>query len=222
VAGATLAVAVWAHTMAAGNLPGAPGLVAIWLMSALVVTALVGKPVSFRRMIGLLCAGQAGLHLLLSLVAGHGHAAPPPVNAETLRYAEVSMLEDRFSTAHAHRAGSADALTSGLGSLLGDVLSPAGLRMTALHLLAAAVVGLYLATAERLLWVFLRHVAATARRQLELGLHRVLRLLLVCSLRPYRTAVVLLSWPPVRERGAVVAERSPVSRRGPPRMVLAA
>ena len=65
-----------------------------------------------------------------------------------------------------HTLGHADDLTSGLGGLLAELTSVDGLIMTAAHLAASVVLGLWLATGERLLWFGLCRIAYAARRGL--------------------------------------------------------
>ena len=156
LAAATLGVAVWAHSSADGNLPGSAGLVAIWALTTAVAAGLLARPASVRRVVLLLCSGQGVLHLLLSVVAGHG-ARPAPTSGPHY-YATHSMLADSAPAAATH--GMAAELTSGLGGLLGHLTSGAGLRMIATHLVAAAVVGLWLAAGEKALWSALTGLAA--------------------------------------------------------------
>src|SRR5688500_11945509 len=92
LAAATLGVAVWAHRSADGNLPGAAGLVVIWLCATAVVAPILGGPASYRRILALVPFGQFGLHLVLSVAAGHGpRPAPTPA---AVYYAEHSMLAE--------------------------------------------------------------------------------------------------------------------------------
>src|SRR5918997_298883 len=146
LAAATLWVAGWAHASANGNLPGWPGLVALWLLSTAVAAGLLGRPASFARVVTLVVAGQFGLHLLLSVGAGHG---PAPAASAANRYYETTSMLAESGSSGAHAAADAQALTTGLGGLLGEVTSADGLRMMAAHLVASVVVGLWLATGER-------------------------------------------------------------------------
>ena len=65
-------------------------------------------------------------------------------------------------------------MTGGLGGLLAELTSVEGLRMVAAHLIAATVVGLWLATGERVLWFCLRRIAYAARTGLA-ALRRILQ-----------------------------------------------
>lgn len=211
LAAATLGVAGWAHASAAGNLPGWVGLTALWLLAGVVAYGLLARPASYARIVLMVVGGQFGLHLLLSLTAGHGPSARPGVAAQY--YESTSMLAEPATAGAAHAAGDAAALTGGLGALLAEVTSAEGLRMTAAHLLAAAMVGLWLATGERVLWHCLRRVADAARTGLAEALRRVL------------SALAGLSRPePAREPGwferaidlRTVDWLTATPRRGPP------
>ena len=92
LAAATLGVAVWAHRSANGNLPGAAGLVVIWLGATAAVAPFLGRPASYRRVLALVLFGQFGLHLVLSIAAGHGPRPAP--TAASLYYTEHSMLAE--------------------------------------------------------------------------------------------------------------------------------
>lgn len=180
LAAATLWVAGEAHASADGNLPGWPGLVALWLLATAAAAGLLARPASFARIVTMVVVGQFGLHLLLSLVAGHGHAPAP--SAATRYYETTSMLAESGSSGAAHAAGDAQALTTGLGGLLGELTSAAGLRMVVAHLVASVVVGLWLATGERVLWFCLRRIATAARA----GLAGVLRRIIETAALPLR------------------------------------
>ena len=212
LAAATLGVAVWAHRSANGNLPGAAGLVVIWLAATAAVAPFLGRPASYRRVLGLVLFGQFGLHLVLSVAAGHGpRPAPTPAS---LYYAEHSMLAEPATGASA-AVGQADELTSGLGGLLAELTSADGLTMMAAHVGASVVLGLWLATGERLLWFALRRIAYAARRRLT-AVARALR----CALRPLPTPLCRpIVWLDA-DTGPQLIDWLLISpRRGPPRVV---
>lgn len=206
LAAATLGVAVWAHSSADGNLPGAGGLVAIWALSTAVAAGLLARPASVRRVVVLLCAGQGALHLLLSVLAGHGARPAPPTGPHY--YATHSMLAEAGPAAAAH--GSAVDLTSGLSGLLGHLTSGAGLHMIATHLVAATVVGLWLAAGEKALWSALAGLATAV----SAGVSTLLSLLLVTPV-PVATGPRAAYFPETfGGRGVDRLVRCP--RRGPP------
>jgi hypothetical protein len=181
LAAATLWVACEAHASANGNLPGWAGLGALWLLATAVAAGLLARPASYARVVTLVVAGQFGLHLLLTLVAGHGPA--PALSAASRYYATTSMLAESASSGEAHAAGDVGALTTGLGGLLAELTSAEGLRMTAAHLVAATVIGVWLGTGERVLWFCLRRIAYAARTGLAGALRRILAAAAI-ALRP--------------------------------------
>jgi len=212
LAAATLGVAVWAHRSADGNLPGATSLVIIWLCATAVVAPFLGRPASYRRVLALVLFGQFGLHLVLSVLAGHGpRPAPTPV---TLYYAEHSMLADPGGVA-SPALGHADDLTSGLAGLLAELTSVDGLTMMAAHVGASIVLGLWLATGERLLWFALRRIAYAARRRLT-AVEQVLR----WALRPLPTPSCRpIVWLNVDSDCRLIDWLLISPHRGPPRVV---
>lgn len=208
LASATLGVAVWAHRSADGNLPGPAAVAAIWVAAVAIAAAFLGRPASYAKVICILACGQAGLHVVLSLTAGHG--ARPAVSAAARHYATTSMLAERHVPSP-HEPG-ASALTDALGTLVGELASAQGLAMTGAHLGAAVLVGIWLATGERLLWVALRRVAAATRA----GVGALCRLVL--TLVPTTTPSVAphFSWPELHPDRRRVDWLSATSRRGPP------
>ena len=212
LAAATLGVAVWAHRSANGNLPGAAGLVVIWLCATAAVAPFLGRPASYRRVLALVLFGQFGLHLVLSVAAGHGpRPAPTPAS---LYYAEHSMLAGP-ATGTSAAVGQADDLTSGLGGLLAELTSVDGLTMMAAHIGASVVLGLWLATGERLLWFALRRIAYAARRGLT-AVEEVLRWALRPRPTPSRRRIV---WLDVDSDLHLIDWLLISPHRGPPRVV---
>jgi hypothetical protein len=212
LAAATLGVAVWAHSSADGNLPGAVGLAVIWLCATAAVAPFLGRPASYRRVLALVLFGQFGLHLVLSIAAGHGpRPAPTPV---TRYYAEHSMLAEPGGV-ESPAVGHAADLTSGLAGLLAELTSVHGLTMMAAHVGASVVLGLWLATGERLLWFALRRIAYAARRGLT-AVEQALR----WALRPLPTpSCRSIVWPDVDTDVGLIDWLLISPHRGPPRVV---
>ena len=121
LAGATLWVACWAHASANGNLPGLVGIGLLWLLTTAAAAGLLARPASYARIVTMVVSGQFGLHLLLSVTAGHG--SQPPASAANRYYATTSMLAEPAASGPGHPAGDAAALTGGLGGLLGELSS---------------------------------------------------------------------------------------------------
>ncbi len=126
-----------AHVSADGLLPSAPGFVALTLLCLAASGALMSRPAGALRLVTLTVLGQAGVHVALTLVAGHG-TVPSPTEHAVEPHAETSPL--------AH--------------LLSD-LTAANAPMMALHLAAAVGVGLWLAVGERALWTVLALTGAS-------------------------------------------------------------
>lgn len=138
-----------AHTSADGLLPGWPVLLLVAAATALACQPLLARPASTGRVVAIAVGAQTAVHLALSVTAGHrgDHAAPlrpvqplPPVT-----------LGDAHAAADLGASGPAQgpSLAESLAGLATD------LPMMLLHLVAAAVVGLWLARGERALWSLL-------------------------------------------------------------------
>lgn len=138
-----LLLAVVAHTTAGGQSPG-PVTVVVMLGGGILASgAGFGREATTSRVVALLVAGQAGMHLVMTAVSGHGEAPEPPPSS--------------LSGFLAHAAGH-----------LAEDLTPAEAPMALAHLVAAALVGLWLARGERVLWSLLRLLAGVARTALAL------------------------------------------------------
>jgi hypothetical protein len=144
---------VTGHVMADGLLPGPLGLTVLFTFSTLLAMPVLGRRVSSVRTVGLLVGGQTFIHLCLTMTAGHrgdarGHTATvAPAGLSQLPTVDgrrVGSLQDAY-------LGTPDgAVTPVLpGHLIGDLQAHA--PMMAVHLAAAALVGLWLAHGERLL-----------------------------------------------------------------------
>jgi hypothetical protein len=204
------------HVTADGLLPGPWLLGALLGFSVLVSAPLLSRPAGTLRLVSMLVGGQAAIHLVLSVTAGHagdaGSAAPSLRRATALGSLPV---------ADGHRVGSLQDAYQGMagqpamtpvvpvGHLINDMSAHA--PMMAAHLAAAALVGLWLAHGERCLWTVL---ALTGRRVLAAVL-----LLVPVPVSP-------TSWWCHAAAGAPAGPRSlwlvrPDSRRGPPSLLAA-
>jgi hypothetical protein len=149
-------VAVAAHVSADGRLPSASVLLVVCAVLAVAARPLLARPASAVRVVLLTVGGQSLAHAALTATAGHGstaqHAAPDH---------------------HSHAGGAHSEVVPGpavhdvLTHLVDDVTS-AGAPMLLTHLLAAALVGLWLAVGERTVWTLLslawRALTLLARR----------------------------------------------------------
>jgi hypothetical protein len=140
------------HVMADGLLPGPVGLATLFACSTLLALPVLGSRVSSVRTVALLVGGQTLIHLCLTLTAGHagqqrtGHHPLVPAGTTSLPTVDgrrVGSLQDAY-------LGTGDGPVAPVvpGHLVGDLQAHA--PMMAVHLLAAALVGLWLAHGERL------------------------------------------------------------------------
>lgn len=118
------------HVQADGLLPAPWVLVVLAAGTAAGCAAFLSRQVTTPGMVALLVAGQAGVHVLLTLAAGH--------------HAEVGAA----ATGHHHGGHVASALSGG------------GAAMALAHLGAVVVLGLWLGVGERALWTVLTLSAA--------------------------------------------------------------
>lgn len=220
LAAATLAVASAAHVSADGNLPSRTGLFWIFVMATMIIMPWLARPASIARIVTLVCSGQLVLHLVLTVVAGHG--PPVPRSEDAARYATTSMLAPHSHApgtpaVHSHAMAGSGA-EDVLGHLAAELTTIDGLVMFFSHLAGAAVVGLWLATGEKLLWSSLRAVA----RLVQLRIGEVIRRLqlwllrLVVRLARTHSAVQLGPWIEPPQQPVLQRLFAPAPRRGPP------
>jgi hypothetical protein len=209
------ALGVLGHVSADGLLPGTALLGAMALASVLFSVPVLARPASTLRMVGLVVGGQAATHLFLTVTAGHagdpvGRTTPtlggyvptlPQVDGR-----RVGSLFDAYRAAVEPARSNAPVLP--VGHLVNDLSAHA--PMMAAHLVASALVGLWLAYGERCLFTFL---ALSARRLLP----TVPRAALATSHSPRLLAVV--DRVPAAARSLWFVR--PHSRRGPPSTVAA-
>jgi len=141
VAAVAFAAGLVAHLSSDGLLPGLPQLALLYAGCAAATAGFLGRPASTRLVVALLVAGQTGIHLGLTAMAGHADE-------------------------HEQAAGVLNGLHELVQHLLTD-LSEHPLMALA-HLAAAAAVGLWLAAGERAFWTLVclltdRAVAALGR-----------------------------------------------------------
>lgn len=201
------------HVSADGLLPGAAGLGTLGAVAVLMSLPVVGRQIRPATMLLHVVAGQAVVHVVLTLTAGHrGTAAGSTSTAPEAHHpvGSLPVVDGRRvgSLRDAYDSGT-DAVVAGTGTpsplthLVDDLAAHA--PMMAAHLAAAAVVALWLAHGERLLWNL---VALLGRR--------LVRVLAVpaASVAPRASL-----WVPVRhDRTTATLCRliGPQPRRGPP------
>ncbi len=196
--------------MADGLLPGPAFLVVLYAFTLGLSAPVLARPASRLRMLGLLVGGQTFIHLCLTLTAGHvgdpqTGSGPRPRDAgltalPTVDGRRVGSFQDAFSGTDAMPATTP---TLPLHHLVADLSAHA--PMMVVHLVAAALVALWLAHGERCL---LTVVALTTRLLVAL-VRTVPALARPTVLRATLTEVAVTGF---RD---VLLGRS-VSRRGPP------
>lgn len=206
------------HVSAGGLLPGPLVLVLIATFAVVPCIALLRRPAGPLRIVLLLMGGQTGVHVALTLTAGHvgdparspaAVAGRSPLSLPTVDGHRVGSLQDAYQSSIVGSHGVSPTLP--VGHLLDDVHSHA--PMMAAHLLVAALLGLWLAVGERALWTLLALAAAFAVAPLRLvsalvgvGAPVVVRLFSrVHSDPPPRTEILCRT----------------LSRRGPPHLLAA-
>lgn len=199
---------VAAHVTADGLLPGPVGLTVLLAFSVLLALPVLGRRLSSLRTVALLVGGQAFIHLALTLSAGHVGDAPrfhtgvTPTGLAELPVVDgrrVGSLQDAY-------LGTPDGPVAPVvpGHLIGDLQSH--LPMMLVHLLAAALVGLWLARGERLA---LAVVTLTGHRLLA-----VTRLVVPVAVPAVSRASYDALHAPAGPRSVWLTR--PDSRRGPP------
>lgn len=161
---------VLAHLSAGGLLPGVVGMVLIFAVSLVWSAALLGRPATTRRVMLMVIASQTFTHGVLTAVAGHrgdhlaaGSASrsaalptrlpvPPPSPVTVMDGSRRAPWGEQMHAANPS-AGAPIQLSvpSPLQHLVADFTGPHAF-MAAAHLLGAAVLGLWLARGERLVW----------------------------------------------------------------------
>jgi hypothetical protein len=198
------------HLMADGLLPGTAFLVVLYALTLGISLPVLVRPASRRRLLGLMVGGQTVIHLCLTLTAGH--VGDPKVGSGP-RPHDAGFTQ--LPTVDGHRVGSfqdafagtdqlpATTPTLPIHHLVADLSAHAPMMVA--HLVAAALVALWLAHGERCLVTVL---AVTTRLLVALA-RPVLPVTAPVVLRSTLTDVVVAG---CRD---VLLCRS-VSRRGPP------
>jgi hypothetical protein len=196
------------HVSADGLVPGPVGLGVLLAVLVLLSLPVLGGHLSRLRTVGLLVGGQALIHLTLTLTSGHvGDRRQAVAHVTPTGLTELPVVDGRRvgSLQDAYLGTPTDSVTPVVpGHLVADLQAHA--PMMVVHLLAAALVGLWLAHGERLLW---NVVTLTGRRLLAL----------VRPVVPVAVpAVSLASYDALRSPAGPrsVWLTRPDSRRGPP------
>ncbi|QIG42819.1 hypothetical protein G5V58_08585 [Nocardioides anomalus] len=198
------------HVMADGLLPAPSFLAFLYVGTVLGSLPFLARPATLPRLLVLLVGGQTVIHLCLTLTAGHrgdprvtAPAAPPHLGGASLPTVDghrVGSFQDAFAGTAAQPAQTP---TLPIHHLVADLHAHAPMMVA--HLAAAALVALWLAHGERVVFTVLVATAA----------------LVLALVRP----VVPVAVPPLRRPSlpqvAAVRLRDlllgrALSRRGPP------
>ncbi len=204
------------HVMANGLLPGTAFLALLFAGTVVVSVPFLARPASRLRMLILMVGGQTFIHLCLTLTAGHVGDPKPAVGAALPRDTGMGSLP----VVDGHRVGSfqdafvgtsaqpATTPTLPIHHLVADLSAHAPMMVA--HLVAAALVALWLAHGERCLFTVLSITA-----ELVLALVRpVLPVAVRPPARPSHAAELVSA----RLRQLLLTR--PASRRGPPLLAI--
>lgn len=202
---------VTGHVTAAGLLPGPLWLALLVGVGAVLCVPLLARPASAFRLVVLLVGGQTLVHLFLTVTAGHvgdpirATAHPVARALPTVDGRRVGSLQDQYEAS----VGAAHAQPAlPIGHLVTDLGAHA--PMLAVHLLAAVLVGLWLAVGERALWTLVALATAVLLRLLTF----------VGPVLPARGLATVPGEPAVPPASVRLARC--VVRRGPPALLAAA
>jgi hypothetical protein len=137
-----LSTGVMVHLSADGLLPGPWAMVLLWGLSTVGAAPFLGTPASTRRVVTLLVVWQTLIHGALTVLSGHRGDLPGARQA---------------AGEHAHGV-----VSSRLHHVIEDMSGPHA-AMALGHVVAAALVGLWLAAGERALWRLLTLAAGPVR-----------------------------------------------------------
>lgn len=167
------------HVTAGGLLPGVGVLALLVVVGSVASASLLARPASTLRVVAMLVLGQAGVHAVLTATGGHvgdptgtsgpaGAAAPVagPGALPVVGGRRVGSLQDAHA-AHDIAGSHAAAPALPVGHLVDELTAHA--PMMVVHLLAAVLVGLWLAVGERSLWTLVALASAAVLRPLLLA-----------------------------------------------------
>lgn len=219
------------HVSAGGLMPGQVALSVLFALCLLTAAALLGRPASTLRVVLLVVAGQTLIHGTLTAMSGH--KGDPPLSRSPLPQPPVSgvptgdgrRVGSLYDQVYANQSGAARTeltVPAPVQHLLADLTGPHA-AMALAHLLAAVLVGLWLARGEQALWQLLAFAAHGVRdllvRTLVSHYDRLTGLARVghdgVPLRPAPEA-----WRHTKPARIALLARS-VVRRGPPALLTA-
>lgn len=207
LAGVALLTGATAHAAGGGNLPGTDALLVMLVLVTVVAAPLLRREASVTRVIVMLVVAQSAIHVALTTAAGHaGQAGHAVASAHGGSHAAAG---------HAQAQAQSDLVPISWTEHLLSQLTADNLAMVATHLIAAALVGAWLAAGERAVWTLITLAATTLLGSLHTAIlvwaqSRVA----VVSSRP-RVTAALLGDEDRRGLRVWLLWRA-VSRRGPP------
>lgn len=162
------------HVAAGGLLPGNVALAVLFAVCLVTAACLLGRPASALRVIVLVVAGQTFIHGVLTAMSGH--RGDPPLSRSPLPQPPASgvptgggrRVGSLYEQVYANQPGAARTeltVPAPVQHLLADLTGPHA-AMALAHLLAAVLVGLWLARGERALWQLLALAAGGVREVL--------------------------------------------------------
>jgi len=162
LAGVAFGLGLVAHLSAGGLVPGPAGLATLLVVTLVGCAALLGRAASTLRVTALVVAGQGFIHAALTAASGHAGdphvalSATPPHHADLTAAGRRGSLYDVYA-----RATQGGETTGRIGvpdwaQHLADDLTGPHAAMAVAHLVAATLVGLWLASGERALWALIR------------------------------------------------------------------
>jgi hypothetical protein len=147
VGGTTVFLAAAAHVVGGGALPDPLVVVGILVLTLVPTIALAGRKISAVGMLGMLGAGQLGLHVSFDALSVSAASAPPP------------------SASHVH------VLTALSTPSASEHLHADSALMLVGHILATVATALVLARGEQALWALLAWLTPLVRLLATVSLH---------------------------------------------------
>jgi hypothetical protein len=152
LAALALLTALVAHASSGGTLPTTTALVALFGLVTVAVGTLLRHPASTRRVVLLLAAGETCVHTALSVLTTEPGSSGSSAQDMHLRAGPMSGMGPM---ADGHLSGDHATHVSGwVAHVLSGVSGP-HILMAETHLVAAMLLGLWLAAGERALWTLL-------------------------------------------------------------------
>jgi hypothetical protein len=163
------------HVSAGGLMPGRMALAVLFCLCLLTAGALLGRPASTLRVVVLVVAGQTFIHGALTALSGHRGdpplartPAPETPAAELTATGDVRRVGSLYDQVYPNRPASTQTeltVPAPVQHLLADLTGP-NAAMAVAHLVAAVLVGLWLARGEQALWALLAFAAHGVRELL--------------------------------------------------------